>query len=152
MRAFHPHPPVGVQQDVLSAVVFKARGNQRSEFPDQLFVPPFGHLQNFLHQSCPFALTFSVLYTSQWCYTYTGVCIARLRYYARVERLSSQKQMTAAFTSGAVERQSRAMGAKAFEIGLFDPNAKQGSMLQRVWNLDTLMQSLSWLRLKNSEE
>jgi hypothetical protein len=59
--------------------------------------------------------------------------------------------MTAAFTLGAVERQSRAMGAKAFEIGLFDPNAKQGSMLQRVWNLDTLMRSVSWLRLKNSE-
>jgi hypothetical protein len=43
------------------------------------------------------------------------------------------------------------MGAKAFEIGLFDPNAQQGSMLQRVWNLDTLMRSVSWLRLKNSE-
>jgi hypothetical protein len=59
--------------------------------------------------------------------------------------------MTAARILGAVERQSRAMGAKAFEIGLFDSNAEQGSMLQRVWNLDTLMRSLSWLRLKNSE-
>jgi len=59
--------------------------------------------------------------------------------------------MTASLTSGAVERQSRGMGAKAFEIGLFDPNANQRSMLQRVWNLDTLLQSVSWLRLKNSE-
>jgi hypothetical protein len=59
--------------------------------------------------------------------------------------------MTAALTSGAVERQSRAMGAMTFEIGLFDPKARQGSMLQRVWNLDTLLRSVSWLRLKNSE-
>jgi RepB DNA-primase from phage plasmid len=59
--------------------------------------------------------------------------------------------MTTALTLGAVERQSRAMGVKAFEIGLFDPNSNQGSMLQRVWNLDTLLRSVSWLRLKNSE-
>jgi hypothetical protein len=59
--------------------------------------------------------------------------------------------MTSALTSGAVERQSRAMGANAFEIGLFDPNARQGAMLQRMWNLDTLRRSVSWLRLKNCE-
>ena len=43
------------------------------------------------------------------------------------------------------------MSASAFEVGLFDPNAAQGAMLPRVWDLDTLLRSVSWLRLKNSE-
>ncbi len=75
----------------------------------------------------------------------------RVRYYAPSVRLSSQKQMTTTCTSEAVGKQSRAMSAKAFEIGLFDPNAAQGAMLPRVWNLDTLLRSVSWLRLKNAE-
>src|SRR5438874_8665795 len=64
MRALHPHSPIGVQQDVFGAVVFQARGNQRSEFPDQLFVAPFGHLLNFLHPVLPERLSrlFIVLY------------------------------------------------------------------------------------------
>jgi hypothetical protein len=59
--------------------------------------------------------------------------------------------MTAALTTGAIQRQSRAMGAKTFEIGLFDPSATQSCMLQRVWKIDTLLRSVSWLRLKNFE-
>src|SRR5713226_9013717 len=59
--------------------------------------------------------------------------------------------MTTTSTAEAVEKQSRAMGAMAFEIGLFDPHAAQGAMLQRLWNLDTLLRSVSWLRLKNAE-
>ena len=43
------------------------------------------------------------------------------------------------------------MGAKTFEIGLFDPSAARGAMLPRVWDLDTLLRSVSWLRLKNAE-
>jgi hypothetical protein len=43
------------------------------------------------------------------------------------------------------------MGAKAFEIGLFDPNAARGAMLPRLWDLDTLIRSVSWLRLKNAQ-
>jgi hypothetical protein len=43
------------------------------------------------------------------------------------------------------------MGTKTFEIGLFDPTAAQGSMLPRVWDLDTLLRSVSWLRSKNSQ-
>ena len=42
------------------------------------------------------------------------------------------------------------MSASAFEVGLFDPNAAQGAMLPRVWDLDTLLRSVSWLRLKNA--
>ncbi len=43
------------------------------------------------------------------------------------------------------------MGAKTFEIGLFDPNAAHGAMLPRVWDTGTLLRSVSWLRLKNAE-
>src|SRR6266481_3617128 len=59
--------------------------------------------------------------------------------------------MTTTRTFEAVVKQSRAMGAKAFEIGLFDPNAARGAMLPRLWDLDTLLRSVSWLRLKNAQ-
>jgi len=65
-------------------------------------------------------------------------------------RLSSQKMSTSK-TAEAVEKQGRAMMASAFEVGLFDPNAAQGAMLPRVWDLDTLLRSVSWLRLMNSQ-
>jgi len=77
--------------------------------------------------------------------------MTRVRYYARFVRLSSQKQMTTTRTPEAVEKQSRAMCAAAFEVGLFDPNAAHGAMLPRVWDTDTLLRSVSWLRLKNAE-
>src|SRR5258708_17535881 len=54
-------------------------------------------------------------------------------------------------TAEAVEKQARAMRASAFEVGLFDPTAEQGVMLPRVWDVDTLLRSVSWLRLKNSQ-
>src|SRR5580700_8959583 len=59
--------------------------------------------------------------------------------------------MTTTRTLEAVEKQSSAMDAKAFEIGLFDPNAARGAMLPRLWNLDTLLRSVSWWRLKNAQ-
>jgi hypothetical protein len=59
--------------------------------------------------------------------------------------------MTTIKTAEAVERQGRAMGASSFEVGLFDPTAAQGAMLPRVWDFDTLLRSVSWLRLKNLE-
>jgi len=59
--------------------------------------------------------------------------------------------MTTISTPEAVEKQSRAMGAKAFEVGLFDPNVAHGAMLPRVWETGTLLRSISWLRLKNAE-
>src|SRR6202795_2024349 len=70
--------------------------------------------------------------------------------YADYLRLSSQK-MSAIKTAEAVEKQGRAMRASAFEVGLFDPTAAHGAMLPRVWDLDTLLRSVSWLRLKNSQ-
>src|SRR4029077_12410322 len=70
--------------------------------------------------------------------------------YADYLRLSSQKMSTTK-TAEAVEKQGRAMKASAFELGLFDPTAKHGAMLPRVWDLDTLLRSVSWLCLKNLE-
>src|SRR6202166_3297693 len=70
--------------------------------------------------------------------------------YADYLLLSSQKMSTIK-TVEAVEKQARAMSVTAFEVGLFDPNAAQGAMLPRVWDLDTLLRSVSWLRLKNLE-
>ena len=70
--------------------------------------------------------------------------------YADYLRLSSQKMSTTK-TAEVVEKQGRAMMASAFEVGLFDPNAAQGAMLPRVWDFDTLLRSVPWLRLKNLE-
>src|SRR6266403_5699310 len=70
--------------------------------------------------------------------------------YAEYLRLSSPNLSTIK-TAAAVEKQARAMSASAFEVGLFDPTAAKGVMLPRVWDLDTLLRSVSWLRLKNAE-
>src|SRR5271170_1416485 len=59
--------------------------------------------------------------------------------------------MSTTQTTEAVEKQARAMRASIFEVGLFDPTAEHGAMLPRVWDLDTLLRSVSWLRLKNSQ-
>src|SRR5258708_14092265 len=71
--------------------------------------------------------------------------------YADYLRLSSQKMSTTK-TAEAVAKQARAMKASTFEVGLFDPTAAQGAMLPRVWDLDPLLPSVSWLRLSNLEE
>jgi hypothetical protein len=70
--------------------------------------------------------------------------------YADYWRLSSQKMPTTK-TTEAVAKQGRAMKSSIFEVGLFDPTAEHGAMLPRVWDLDTLLLSVSWLRLKNLE-
>src|SRR5258708_29550354 len=59
--------------------------------------------------------------------------------------------MSARKPAEAVEKQARAMKASTFEVGLFDPTAAHGAMLPRVWDLDTLLRSVSWLRLRNLE-
>src|SRR6266478_9805828 len=70
--------------------------------------------------------------------------------YADYLRLSSQKMSTTK-TADAVAKQGRAMKASTFEVGLFNPTAEHAAMLPRVWDLDTLLRSVSWLRLKNLE-
>src|SRR5467141_1520278 len=81
---------------------------------------------------------------------YTQHHLTATNNYADYLRLSSQKMSTIK-TAEAVEKQARAMSASAFEVGLFDPTAAKGVMLPRVWELDTLLRSVSWLRLKNSQ-
>ena len=51
-------------------------------------------------------------------------------------------------TDEAVQLQAAAMHAEAFEIGLFDPSSSR-QMLPRVWDRDTPLRSIPWLRLKN---
>jgi hypothetical protein len=51
-------------------------------------------------------------------------------------------------TDEAVRFQASAMHSEVFEIGLFDPNNSR-QMLPRVWDRETLLRSIPWLRLKN---
>jgi len=51
-------------------------------------------------------------------------------------------------TDEAVQLQAAAMHAEDFEIGLFDASSSR-QMLPRVWDRDTLLRSIPWLRLKN---
>ena len=56
-------------------------------------------------------------------------------------------------TVDAVQFQIQAMGADVFEVGLFKPNARgrEPFMLQRVWDHDSLVRSIAWLRHENFE-
>src|SRR6516225_3289040 len=56
-------------------------------------------------------------------------------------------------TIEAVRRQVDAMGWDVFEIGLFKPdaNGKEAVMLPRVWDADTLIRSVAWLRYQNRD-
>src|SRR6516164_346 len=69
-------------------------------------------------------------------------------FYASVQNLSRGKVMATKNTDEAVQRQAAAMHAEVFEIGLFDPKNSR-AMLPRVWDRDTLLRSIPWLRLKN---
>jgi len=53
MCALHPDAPVGVQQDIFGAMIFKAGSDERTEFPYQLFIAACGHLLKFLHSVLP---------------------------------------------------------------------------------------------------
>jgi hypothetical protein len=48
-----PQLPIGVQQDVFGAMILKAGGNQRPEFPGQFFISSFGDLLKFVHLALP---------------------------------------------------------------------------------------------------
>jgi hypothetical protein len=56
-------------------------------------------------------------------------------------------------TRHAVKTQIDAMGCERFEVGLFNPEATNGSpvMLPRVWDSDALLRSIAWLRKENRE-
>src|SRR5262245_8405834 len=44
------------------------------------------------------------------------------------------------------------MGSEVFEVGLFKPNARgrEPFMLSRLWDPDSLIRSIGWLRYQNS--
>jgi hypothetical protein len=56
-------------------------------------------------------------------------------------------------TVEAVRSQLGAMGADVFDVGLFKPNAqdREPVMLPRVWDHDSLMRSIGWLRHENRD-
>jgi hypothetical protein len=56
-------------------------------------------------------------------------------------------------TIEAVSRQTDAMGSELFEVGLFKPDARVGEalMIPRVWDRETLLRSIPWLRYQNGE-
>jgi hypothetical protein len=53
----------------------------------------------------------------------------------------------------AVEHQLTAMAPELYEIGLFNPNAEPNDsiMILRVWDAETILKSLPWLRHQNRE-
>ena len=56
-------------------------------------------------------------------------------------------------TTWAVQQQIAAMGAQVFEVGLFKPSAADEGlavMIPRTWDAGTLVRSIPWLRLQNS--
>jgi hypothetical protein len=69
-------------------------------------------------------------------------------FYASVAGLSRGNFMATKSTEEAVQLQAVAMHTEVFEIGLFDPNSRR-QMLPRVWDRNTLLRSIPWLRLKN---
>lgn len=56
-------------------------------------------------------------------------------------------------TFEAVRLQTRAMGFSVFEIGLFKPDAanSEAVMLPRIWDAETLIRSVPWLRHQNRD-
>ena len=69
---------------------------------------------------------------------------------ASAERWNESNQGTGK-TEVAVQQQLAAMGSEPFEIGLYDPNAGSGAsvMIPRVWNAETILKSVAWLRHQN---
>src|SRR5215831_7100380 len=56
-------------------------------------------------------------------------------------------------TVDAMRRQVIAMASEVFEIGLFKPDAagNEAVMLPRVWDAETLLHSIAWLRHQNRD-
>jgi hypothetical protein len=56
-------------------------------------------------------------------------------------------------TATAVQQQIAAMDSELFEVGLYKPNAAAGEsvMIPRVWDSETIVKSVPWLRHQNRE-
>jgi RepB DNA-primase from phage plasmid len=66
---------------------------------------------------------------------------------------SQRPSASAGKTAAAVERQVVAMGSELFEIGLYKPDAgpRESVMIPRVWDGETILKSISWLRHQNRD-
>ncbi len=62
-----------------------------------------------------------------------------------------QRSNTRDKTSEPVEQQVAAMGSELFEVGLYNPDAgaTESIMIPRVWNSETILKSVAWLRHQN---
>jgi hypothetical protein len=56
-------------------------------------------------------------------------------------------------TTRAVQQQVAAMGSELFEVGLYNPDAgaTESTMIPRVWDSETIVKSVPWLRHQNRE-
>jgi hypothetical protein len=56
-------------------------------------------------------------------------------------------------TATAVQQQVAAMDSELFEVGLYNPNAHAGEsiMIPRVWDAETIVRSVPWLRHQNRD-
>src|SRR6266436_5342923 len=143
MRPLHPQGAVGIQKNVLSTRIAEASCDKRPQLTSQLLVPPDYDLLQLDH-SVP-NLWLASLYSA--CYMYLArsmehLCTLRFR------ACQGEFFMAIKSTDEAVQLQAAAMHSEVFEVGLFDPNSHR-QMLPRVWDRNTLLRSISWLRLKN---
>ena len=55
-------------------------------------------------------------------------------------------------TLGSVKKQVNAMGSELFELGLYRPSLSGGPVMRpRVWDTETIIKSIAWLRHQNRE-
>lgn len=64
-----------------------------------------------------------------------------------------QSNKTAGKTAAAIQQQVAAIGSELFEVGLYNPNVGAGEsvMIPRVWDSETIVKSVPWLRHQNRE-
>src|SRR5712692_3451244 len=64
-----------------------------------------------------------------------------------------QPNTTGDITTRVVQQQVAVMASELFEVGLYNPNAGAGEsvMIPRVWDSETIVKSVPWLRHQNRE-
>ena len=63
-----------------------------------------------------------------------------------------QPNTTGDITTRVVQQQVAVMASELFEVGLYNPNAAatESVMIPRVWDAETIVKSVPWLRYQNS--
>lgn len=67
--------------------------------------------------------------------------------------ITRQSNKASGKTAASVQQQGAAMGPGLFEVGLYNPNSGTGEavMIPRVWDAETIVKSVPWLRHQNRE-